>query len=254
MSRPRIGITTYARTGSPEAFTLPGGYVDCVRRAGGLPLLLPPGGDGPEELLDHLEGLVLAGGGDLSPASYGGAPHETVYGLSEERDAFELSLAGGALRRESFPLFCICRGLQVLNVHLGGTLHPHLPDLGDHVLEHRLPPREPTSHSARIAPESRLAAVLGATEADVCSWHHQAVDRLGGDLRPVAWAADETVEAVELPGRERLLAVQWHPEMQPDDPIQQRLFETFVSWCRPGRGRLPASGEAPRHARKRDVR
>src|SRR5690606_16854008 len=129
LARPRIGITTYHRERvARERFQLPASYVDAVRAAGGLPLLLPPGDARPDELLDAVDGLLLCGGGDIDPALFGGARgHEAQYATCAERDGFELTLVRAALRRRT-PLLAICRGLQVLNVALGGDLHVHLPD------------------------------------------------------------------------------------------------------------------------------
>jgi len=223
-----IGITSYARDGKPPAFALPCGYVDAVRAAGATPLVLPPGEREPEHLLDLIDGLILAGGGDIAPAAYGGEPHETVYSISEERDAFEFALARAALSRPQTPALCICRGMQVLNVVCGGTLHVHVPEkFGDRV-PHRLPPRLTSRHAVRVEVESRLAHVLGSTAADVCSWHHQAIDRLGQNLRPVAWAEDDVIEAVEHTVHPWCVGVQWHPELQLEEQSQQQLFASLV--------------------------
>jgi putative glutamine amidotransferase len=229
MTRRRIiGVSSYARYGSPPEFSLPCGYVDALRAAGATPVILPPGEADPQRLIDLFDGLVLAGGGDISPAAYGGEPHETVYLVCEERDRFEFELARAALARSDRPLLCICRGMQVLNVVCGGTLHTHIPDrFGDQV-DHRLPPRVPTRHRVRLADGSRLAKILATTAIEACSWHHQAVDRVGERLRPVAWADDEVIEAVEHERHPWCVGVQWHPEMQLDDSAQLRLFHAFV--------------------------
>ena len=227
--RPIIGITSYARDdATPPRFSLPCGYIDSVRAAGAVPLLLPPGEHDPSELIEIVDGLILAGGGDVSPASYGGLPHETIYSVCEERDEFEFSLARAALNRPDVALLCICRGMQVLNVASGGTLHEHLPEeFGDRV-QHRLPPRLTSRHPVRVEPGSRLAAMLGATETEVLSWHHQGLDRVAETLRPVAWAEDGVVEAVEHVSHPWCIGVQWHPEMQPGEEPQGRLFEALV--------------------------
>ncbi len=233
MRPPLIGISSYARDGGdPPAFTLPCGYVDAVRLAGAVPVVLPPGETNAAKLLDVVDGLVLAGGGDIAPATYGAEPHEKLYSLSTERDQFELDLAHAALERQDVPVLCICRGLQILNVARGGTLHQHVPDLvGDSVL-HRLPPRQPGRHPVRIEADSRLGRILGVTETEVCSWHHQAVDRLGRGLKPVAWAEDGIVEALDLDDHPWCVAVQWHPEMQIDDRTQQKLFAALIDAAR----------------------
>ncbi|MGH7899553.1 MAG: gamma-glutamyl-gamma-aminobutyrate hydrolase family protein, partial [Candidatus Binatia bacterium] len=130
--RPLIGVSSYPRTssriGNREVFPMPTMYVDAVRGAGGIPIILPPGETDPAVLLDTIDGLILSGGGDVAPRHYAGDGHEHIYGISEERDAFEIELAKAALARGDRPFLCICRGMQVLNVALGGDLHPHLPD------------------------------------------------------------------------------------------------------------------------------
>jgi putative glutamine amidotransferase len=230
MSRPLvIGISSYARDGQPPAFSLPCGYVDGVRAAGATPLVLPPGEPEPARLLDLVDGLILAGGGDIAPAAYGGEPHETIYMVSEERDQFEFALARAALARPGLPLLCICRGMQVLNVVCGGTLHVHVPKrFGDRV-PHRMPPRLASRHSVRLEPSSRVGQMLGARQTEVCSWHHQAIDRLGDGLRPVAWAEDGVIEAVEHTVHPWCIGVQWHPEMQLDEAPQRALFAALVA-------------------------
>jgi len=230
-ARVLVGVTTYARAGNPRSFSLPCGYVDGLRQAGATPLLLPPGDESPQRLLDHVDGLVLAGGGDIDPAAYGAEAHETVYSVSEERDAFEFALAREALARR-LPMLCICRGMQLLNVVCGGTLHVHVPERFGEAVPHRTPPRETSRHAVRIDPASRLAGVLGVTETEVCSWHHQAVDRVSAALRPVAWAEDGVIEALEHAGHPECLAVQWHPEMQLDEAPQVRLLQAFTAQSR----------------------
>ncbi len=222
-----VGITSYGRDGSPAVFSLPCGYVDAVRAAGGTPLILPPGEPAPARLLSLVDGLLLAGGGDIAPAAYGGRPHESVYLVSEERDRFEFALVRAALAAR-MPLLCICRGLQVLNIACGGTLHVHLPERFGERVRHRLPPRVPTRHRVRVDPQSRLAGILAVTELDACSWHHQAIDQLGSDLRPVAWAADGVIEAVEHTEHPWCFGVQWHPELQAAEEPHRRLFRAFV--------------------------
>lgn len=224
-----IGISSYARGGEPPVFSLPCGYVDGVRLAGAIPVIFPPGEPSAARLLDRVDGLILAGGGDISPAAYGGEPHETIYSVCDERDAFELDLARTALARHDRPVLSICRGLQLLNVVCGGTLHEHIPDAFGDTVPHRAPPRVPVRHPVTVAPDSHLAGVLGATRVEAISWHHQSVDRLGGDLRPVAWAEDGVIEAVEHLVHPWCLAVQWHPELQLDDPAQRRLFQAFIA-------------------------
>ncbi|MFN3284842.1 MAG: gamma-glutamyl-gamma-aminobutyrate hydrolase family protein [bacterium] len=226
MEAPRIGITTYGRD-EQGRFCLPAAYVDAVRRAGGVPLLLPPGEERPERVLEVVDGLILAGGGDIDPASYGGQSHPTLYLVDPERDRFELHLARAVVDR-SVPVLGICRGSQVLNVAWGGDLVPHLPEDEDATVRHRLPPRIPTDHPVRVDPGSRLAGILGEPEVSVRSWHHQAVRRVAPGWRAVAWAPDGTVEAVEWQQDAWAVGVQWHPELSLDSPVHRRLFEALV--------------------------
>src|SRR3989304_8693052 len=157
MSRPIIGITTYGRD-EDNRFRVPGDYIDAVRRAGGVPVLLPPGDDGVEFLLSQVDGLILAGGGDVDPQHYNGRMHEMVYSVDHERDKSEIFLARSAVDR-GVPTFGICRGMQVLNVALGGTLHEHLPDVVGESVVHRLQPRNSGGHRHRgtiCSPSRRL--------------------------------------------------------------------------------------------------
>ena len=227
MQPPLIGITTYG-VDEERKFTLPREYVDSVRRAGGIPLLITPGESRFDELLDLLDGVILAGGGDIDPQEYAGQSHESIYSLDAERDSTELTLAR-RLIETNFPTFAICRGIQIVNVVLCGTLIEHLPDaVGEKVL-HRLPPREPTPHAVSVDPNSRLASLLGQTDVTVMSWHHQAVRRVADGFEVVARAPDGTIEAIESQSHSWLVAVQWHPELTAaSDPIQQRLFDEFV--------------------------
>ena len=224
---PLIGLTTYHRNGDNK-FDLPAKYVDSVRRAGGIPLLVPPGEFRLEDVLQRLDAVVLTGGGDVSPEAYGGSDHPTLYMVDEERDASELSLARRAVD-VGLPTLGICRGTQVLNVALGGTLVEHLPDVVGEEVAHRAPPLEPIHHPVAVQPGSRLADVVGELEFTCASWHHQGLREVAPGLEVVAHAPDGTIEAVELPNHPWLIAVQWHPELTAaDDPTQQRLFDALA--------------------------
>lgn len=229
MSRPLIGITTYHRSGGVrESFHLPTAYVDAVRLAGGVPVLLPPGEAHPEELLRAVDGILFGGGGDLDPRLFGGEPHPANYALCPERDAFELSLFEIALHRR-LPVLAICRGLQLLNVLRGGSLHPHLPEPGPEGVRHRASQEQPCEHPVELEAGSELQAILGGRRLVIASWHHQAVDRPGAGLEVRAEAPDATPESLALRGHPEVLAVQWHPELQVGPgSIQLRLFETLV--------------------------
>ena len=227
---PLIGITSYGRN-EEDKFSLPANYVASVRRAGGIPVLLPPGETAIEELFARLDGIVLAGGGDIDPELYGGSMHPEVYMVDPDRDLLELSLTRRILS-ERLPTLAICRGAQMINVALGGSLHEHLPDVGGEEIQHRLPPREPTPHGVTLVEGTSLAELMVQTSFDAASWHHQAIHRVGRGLTVAAHAPDGTIEAVELPDHRWLFAVQWHPELTAEvDPLQQALFDELVETC-----------------------
>ncbi len=241
MSAPVIGLSTYGRD-EKGRFTLYGEYVDAVRAAGGIPVLLPPGERRLGAWLETVDALLLAGGGDLDPVRYDGVRPGTLYDVDEERDASELELVDRAVVSD-LPLLCVCRGLQVLNVARGGTLIEHLPDEVGEAVAHRSPERAPVRHPVTVAAGSLLARAMGTRHASPCSWHHQAVRELGRGLVPVAHAPDGVVEAVELDGRSELLAVQWHPELSfQEDPDQLGIFRTLVDWARARRERHSEDG------------
>lgn len=229
---PIIGLTTYGRD-ERGRYNLPAEYVSAVRRAGGLPLLIAPGEPRIDLLVGYLDAIIFTGGGDIDPAYYSGVPHETIYGTDAERDATELRLISKILHLPDIPALCICRGMQVLNVALGGTLIEHLPDVVGETVLHRKPPRLTVTHPVHIEAGSRLAEVLGTETVEGVSWHHQAIRTPGRGLKIVARAPDGVIEAVELPDRPNFIAVQWHPEISADhDPIQQRLFDALVEMAK----------------------
>ncbi len=237
MVLPRIGLPTYSRReDEKDRFTLYAQYVDGVRRAGGLPLLIPPGaldGAETEELLDLVDGWVLTGGGDVDPALYRAERHPKIYDTHPERDESELGLIRAILERGT-PALCICRGMQLLNVALGGDLIQHLADEDEtDGLVHRALPRKPLRHAVSVVPGSRLAEQLAQTELEPLSWHHQALGEIAPGFDVVARAPDGVVEAIESVGHPNLICVQWHPELScADEPEQQRLFDALVSMCR----------------------
>ncbi len=186
-----------------------GAYADSVDAAGGVPLLLPCS-DAAIHALGRVDGLVMTGGSDVDPQRYGAAPHPEVYGVDAERDRVEVALVEKALAI-GLPMLAICRGMQVLNVALGGTLLQHLdPGDGDHHAAWDVA-ADSLVHEATFAADSLAASCYGAASA-VNSLHHQALDRLGDGLVATGWAGDGMVESVEWPGRP-VLAVQWHPEL-----------------------------------------
>ncbi|MCK5942514.1 MAG: gamma-glutamyl-gamma-aminobutyrate hydrolase family protein [Planctomycetes bacterium] len=227
----RIGVTTHGRD-ERGGFRLPRGYVEAIQRAGAMPLLLPPVLPEPERWLDTVDAVVLSGGGDVDPVLWQGEQHEKIYGVDRERDRAEFALVRAAVAR-GVPVLGVCRGLQVLNVAFGGSLIAHLPDRVGDAVPHRVPPRDPTVHPITIEPDSKLAAVLGATEVAPPSWHHQAADRVADGFRVVARAPDGVIEALEHEQHPWLLAVQWHPEhVASTEPEQQRLFDALVAAAR----------------------
>lgn len=234
---PLIGITTYGRNAENE-FSLPGEYVDAVRRAGGIPVLIPAGETHIDDLLARLDGVILSGGGDVDPEHYAGRKHVEIYMVDPERDGTELALAR-QVAGDGTPTLCICRGIQVLNVALGGSLVEHLPDEVGEAITHRNPPPGHAQigsyalHPLIVDGGSRLADILGTSAIEPASWHHQAVRRLADGLRVVAQAEDGTIEAAESVEHPWLVAVQWHPEITAaDDPSQQRIFDAFVAAAR----------------------
>jgi putative glutamine amidotransferase len=232
--RPVIGLTTYleqAQTGVwdvPAAF-LPRVYFDAVTRAGGIAVLLPPqpvDAGIAARVLDGLDGLILTGGKDIDPARYGQEPHPATDVPRRDRDEWEDTLLRAAIERD-LPFLGICRGLQVLNVALGGTLLQHLPDVVGST-KYNLGRGDFNSVPVNVVGGSRLSELVGdAVEAKV--YHHQAIDRLADGLRVSARSADDIIQAVELDAAPFGVAVQWHPEESTDD---LRLFSGLVDAAR----------------------
>jgi putative glutamine amidotransferase len=226
---PVIGITCYVE---PARFTvwdmtvalLPHMYVEQVVRAGGQPVVLPPAGD-PAPLVRRLDGLIVAGGGDIDPARYGAEPHRKTGHIRKFRDEAEFALVAAALDA-GLPFLGVCRGLQVLNVARGGTLHQHLPDVVGHT-DHCPAPGRFGPLPVTPVPGTHLAKALGTDPVTVPHYHHQAVDRLAPGLTVAATAADGTIEAVEPVSGTFTVAVQWHPEAAEDGA----LFEALVAAC-----------------------
>jgi len=225
LSRPVVGITTYvtdARWGywNLEAALIPFDYVKAVEKAGGRPVLVPPSTEGIEETLDALDAVVFTGGSDLDPEFYGEKAHPETVGVVRMRDEAELALLRAALERD-MPVLGICRGIQVLNVGLGGDLEQHLEG-------HRHePPGQFIAHDVAIEPNTRLAGMLGE-RTTVMSHHHQGIKTLAPGLVETARADDGLLEAVEAPERRFTVGVLWHPEAGQD----ARLFETLVDEAR----------------------
>ncbi|GAN81054.1 gamma-glutamyl-gamma-aminobutyrate hydrolase family protein [Acidocella aminolytica] len=229
MPKPLIGLTSYARN-EQNRYELPANYLECVYRAGGTPVVLTPVGSGQSvpDWLDCLDGLVFTGGHDLDPALYGEQRHPTTEQISQERDQSEMILTHSALE-SGIPMLAICRGLQILNVALDGTLHQHLPESIGELVAHRASGDKPARHSSYLVPGSRLHEISGYNVTEGVSWHHQGINTLAPRLTPVAYADDCLIEAVELKDHPWCIGVQWHPEMSAEsDPVQQRLFDALV--------------------------
>jgi putative glutamine amidotransferase len=204
-------------------------YFEAIERAGGIPVILPPLGPAAvDPLLSNLSGICMAGGPDIDPSTYGGAAHPELGPTEPDLDRFEMAVTWAA-RSRCIPILAICRGAQMLNVALGGSLHMHLPDqAGDRVQHRRAGSEGPDAqHDIRIEPDTILGRVLGERELHVNSYHHQAVRKLGRGLRAVAHADDGVIEGIELAGPDFVVGVQWHAECMEGAP-HAALFEAFV--------------------------
>lgn len=227
-----IGLTAL-RSPDQSSFhhILTGPYVRCVTLAGGYPILLPSITERAEEALDMVDGLLLIGGGDIEAKHLGRTNHPKAKFFNPLRDEFELLLVRLAAKRK-MPMLGICRGLQMMNVALGGTLYQDIKDEQGSDFDHqRDKTPDETVHSVSIAAESCLASILGSTQVSVNSVHHQAVNVPAPDLKPVAWAPDGVIEASEACGEGHgfMLGVQWHPERIAERmPEHRRLFERLV--------------------------
>lgn len=236
-----IGLSTYLADAcwgewALPAALLPAAYGQCLQAAGALAIMLPP--DAPAAAASavvRVDGLILTGGEDLDPALYGEQPHPLTEAAVPARDTWERALLTAALER-GIPVLGICRGMQLMNVHAGGSLIQHLPDEVGHDA-HSAQPGAFTQHVIESVPGTRLAE-LSSQAMDVASHHHQAVERLGEGVVAAAYAKDGTIEALELSGRAFVLGVQWHPEMGTD----ARVIEALVSEARAGKASLAAAG------------
>lgn len=238
--KPIIGITPSSQTeklahGTFHRQCLSTPYVRAVEAAGGVPIVLPPLEDGIAELLDVIDGLLLSGGPDIEPSRFGDdTVHPATYGIDLLRDRFEIDIFHGATRRD-IPVFGICRGIQVINVALGGTLiqdvatqHPGASDIGHRQHEHGLESFE-IGHRVS-APDAAFLPIFDGDQLGVNSFHHQAIRDLAPGLIPVAYAPDGLIEAVVLARSHSVFAVQWHPEMMFDrHPIHLRPFQHLVN-------------------------
>jgi putative glutamine amidotransferase len=232
--RPLIGVCAALERArwaawDQEAALLPYSYLTEISRAGGLGLMISPDPyliEDPDDVLERIDGLMLTGGADIDPSSYGARPHAETRGSVPARDRAELALSRRAIELD-LPVLGVCRGMQLLNVALGGTLHQHVPDLvGNH--EHRRRPGsfEDSDHQVRLQPGSLAARAAGEQHHSTKSHHHQAIDELGEGLVVTGVSVlDDLPEAIELPGRQFVLGVQWHPEADAASPVIGALVE-----------------------------
>lgn len=266
-ARPLIAVTTSevraaaAVTPTPQAepphheLALGLDYLRALEEAGTIPVILPPlapalaGG-----LLDRFDGVCLSGGPDLDPRAYGQPPHPHTGPVAAELDAFEFAVVHAADARR-LPILAICRGMQVLNVARGGSLHQHLPDVPGTAVDHRqsAPGTEPT-HAVWLEPGSMITRTLQLRRVDVNSFHHQGVDRIGAGLRVSGRAEDGTVECVEATDREFVIGVQWHAESLVARPEHAALFSAFTAAARAHSARPRVRAARPRNAGRRATR
>jgi putative glutamine amidotransferase len=208
-------------------------YLRAIEAAGGIPVVVPPmAAEALPALLARVSGVCLSGGPDLDPVAYGASRHEELGPIWKDLDDFELALALAADARR-VPILAICRGLQVLNVARGGTLHQHLPDVVGTDIGHRqTEPGHESTHWVTLSGDSRLSRILATGRTGVNSFHHQAIATLGEGLTLTAHADDETIEGIEAVDREFVLGVQWHVECLTDRPEHAALFGAFVEAAR----------------------
>jgi putative glutamine amidotransferase len=234
MKKPLIGIAA-DRVPSPThglRVELPDKYVEAILQSGGIPLLIPIGLAEPDlpELINRIDGILLAGGGDIEPSLFNGSPHASIYGINFDRDQQEIELTKLALQ-SGIPLLGICRGIQVMNVAMQGGLHTHLLDQLPHALQHSTDknlPRDFLAHTVRIEPASQLYHIIHQEEISVNSHHHQGIDHPAPGLIVTATAPDGAIEAVENEKMPFFLGVQWHPEWLLKHAHAQALFNAFT--------------------------
>jgi putative glutamine amidotransferase len=233
MTYPVIGVTTSNGTHlGHDAIILMRAYVQALTEAGGVPVLIPCGltTESWRSLYECLDGILFSGGGDISIGRFGGQPHEKIRPADDARDEVEFALVEAAVSDRK-PFLGICRGFQVINVALGGTLYTHIKDQMPNAIQHKYSSRTRRAyfaHAVDVAAGTRLADILGETKISVNSMHHQGAKDIAAALKPAAYAPDGLVEAVELPDHPFGVAVQWHPECLPDQPSTRRLFRAFV--------------------------
>ena len=237
MPKPLIGLTATRITNPSKGstFGINESYTKAVSNAGGLPVLIPLNlsKDDLDALLFRLDGILFTGGHDIDPRKYGGQLHPKVKNVDHTRDEIEIHLVEAAVESDK-PFMGICRGLQVINIAMGGSLYEHLPDQfpGDVTHDNHHLARDFLAHIVRVEPDSRLSRIISKDQVQVNSLHHQGIRRLAQELLPIAYAPDGLIEAFELPKHPFGLAVQWHPEDLQEHEAMRRLFQTFVRSCK----------------------
>jgi putative glutamine amidotransferase len=240
MSTPIIGLTTYNgvnKHGHPIV-ALMQQYINAILEAGGIPILIPSGinSESVKSLIKRLDGILFTGGGDIAIDRFDGVPHLRVEGVDPDRDSVEITLVQASVESGK-PFFGICRGFQMVNVALGGTLYTHIEDQRPGAIKHDYDPnsqRQFLAHSIRLEKSSSLADILGESEMTVNSLHHQGAKDIAPMLKPTAYAPDGLVEGLELVGHPFAVAVQWHPEWLLDQEVSKRLFKAFIEAARKG--------------------
>ncbi len=234
MSAPLIGITTYRQyhTQGFPLISMVEAYTQAVSQAGGLPVAIPLGlmGEQLQDLLPRLDGLLLSGGGDIDPNLFGAHTHPAITSIDPDRDRVEVQLIRDAIQK-GIPFLGICRGIQTLNVALGGSLYTHIPDQHPNALHHAYlegSPRSYLAHQVHLLPKTHLLEILGESDLFVNSMHHQGIERLAPSLAATAHAPDGLIEAVELPGYHFGIGVQWHPEWLTAHASMRTLFRAFI--------------------------
>ena len=235
--KPIIGITTYGKddykiesTYYSGYYVTPNDYVEAVRRAGGIPILLPPGEEDISHILELVDGIIVSGGGDIRPEAYGGnSEHPSLNRLGLERDTLEINIIREMSERKDKPVLCICRGMQVMNVALGGTMYEHIPDIRE-TDTHRNEEGFWTIHEVTVNADSKLAEAMGTDTVHTYSGHHQAVKDIASGLKVIAKSPDDIVEGLESIHHPWMVGIQWHPEKSAhEDSSQQRLFDKLVA-------------------------
>lgn len=235
MAKPLIGITTYNAKNKFERdiSAVQHTYIRAVAQGGGIPVLIPAILEDEDrlELYSHLQGVLFSGGGDIAIKYFKGEDHARIADVDDYRDVTELTLLKRSVE-DGKPFLAICRGVQVLNVALGGTLYTHIPDQFNTTLEHSHEEFTTIAHPVNIDEDSRLAEIFGETLLQVNSLHHQGLKDIASSLKVVGHAPDGMIEAVELPDHPYAMGVQWHPEWLTDQPVMRRLFKSFVDASR----------------------